>query len=525
MAEVVALLVITGASGALVTLLLRHGQRAERSERRYSEVFHASPIPLALTELASGMYVEVNHAFTKLVGYSRDELLGRTGAELAIHRREEGTKLTRRLRRAGLMHDVRRQIRRKDGALRDVDYGSVLLDLDGVPHSLSTIIDVTARLEAERDARESEDKVRQVEEQMREAAKLESLGRLAGGVAHDFNNLLAVVSTNASLLASSLAPGEDRELVDEIATSVTRGVGLTRQLLAFSRKEAIEPVVLDPNAIVGETGKMLGRTLGAHVKLVTRLDPALGRVRIDAGYMFQIVMNLAVNARDAMPRGGELAIETRNSGDEVMIAVHDTGSGMPDDVRARIFEPFYTTKPVGQGTGMGLAVVHGIVEQAGGRIAVETAVGVGTTFAIYLPRVEAPVVVAAPRTPAARAGSETVLVVDDDPQVRKAISRALRQNGYVVLEACDAQTALEVLGAGEVDLLLTDVVMPGMDGRELAVAAREVCPRLGVILATGYSDDDLVRRAVRGGLELLEKPFPMQTLAGKVRAVLDRRAA
>ncbi|HEY3808281.1 MAG TPA: ATP-binding protein [Kofleriaceae bacterium] len=512
--ELVALGVIAGASAGLVLMLLRATGLATRSARTYSEVFHASPTPLAVTDLATGRFVEVNAAYTKLVGWTRAELLGASAIGLGIAAADACIKTTRRLRRAGLLHDVPTQLCRKDGALRDVEQGSVLLDVDGCAFSISTSIDVTARLAAEQ-------KVRQVETQMREAQKIESLGRLASGVAHDFNNLLAVISTNAYLVRDLLpADGQACELVDEIATTATHGNRLTRQLLAFSRKQAIEPVVLDLNSVVEETAKMLGRMIGPQVELVMQLDRELSRVLIDPGYLTQVVMNLAINARDAMPDGGKLVVETRGIAGEVMLAVRDTGTGMPEDVRAKIFEPFYTTKPPGKGTGMGLAVVHGIVQQAGGRITVETELGAGTTFALFLPSIDAP---AAGGSKRAATGSETVLVVDDDAGARRGAARALRQNGYVVLEASDGETALGVIGGTAIDLLVTDVAMPGIDGRKLLDAARAAHPALKVILTTGYADDAL-RGSLRDSVELIEKPFGLQILSGRVRAVLDRVA-
>jgi two-component system, cell cycle sensor histidine kinase and response regulator CckA len=469
-------------------------------------VFHASPTPLAVTDLATGRYVEVNAAYTKLVGWTRAELLGASPIALQIAEADACIKTTRRLRRAGLLHDISAKLRRKDGSLRDVEQGSVLLDVDGCAYSISTSIDVTARLAAEQ-------RVRSVEAQMREAQKLESLGRLASGVAHDFNNLLAVISTNAHLLRDVVPPaGEASELVDEIATTATHGHRLTRQLLAFSRKQTIEPVALDLNSVVEETAKMLGRMIGSQVELVTKLDRQLPQVLIDPGYITQVVMNLAINARDAMPDGGTLVIETRGVGGEVMLAVRDTGTGIPEDARAHLFEPFYTTKPPGKGTGMGLAVVHGIVQQAGGRIIVETELGAGTTFAVFLPSLDAPATSDADETGRT---SETVLVVDDDAGVRRAAARALRQDGYVVLEASDGETALGVIGGTEIDLLVADVAMPG----QLVEAARAAHPTLKVILTTGSADDGL-RRTLRDSIQLIEKPFGVKALTGRVRAML-----
>jgi PAS domain S-box-containing protein len=379
---------------------------------------------------------------------------------------------------------------------------------------------------------------RVLEEQLRQAQKMESLGMLAGGVAHDFNNLLAVISTSVGMLAESVpSHGEERELVEEIDAAVTRATGLTRQLLAFSRKQVAEPKVIDINGAVNETRKMLRRMVGEDVLLTTSLDPDLRSVRIDPGYLVQVLMNLAVNARDAMPRGGTLELSTRNTvlddafvrahlgaqpGPAVMLSVTDTGCGMSAEILARIFEPFFTTKEQGRGTGMGLAVVHGIVDQAAGVIDVESTVGVGTTFRVYLPALEVQAERRREVSAAMSRGFETILFVDDDEYVRRAAGRALRARGYTVIEAADGAAALGQLHE-RIDLLLTDVVMPKMDGRELADAARAQNPGIRVLYTSGYTDDAIVRHGVlHGQVELIEKPFRMPALAARVRQVLDR---
>ncbi len=369
---------------------------------------------------------------------------------------------------------------------------------------------------------------RQLGEEVREAQKMESLGLLAGGVAHDFNNILAVIHCNASILASDLGPSHPgRELIDEVSSAVNRAETLTRQLLAFSRKQVVVPASIDLNLAVNETRKMLKRMVGDDIIVTTSLEPDLGRILIDPGCLVQVLMNLSVNARDAMATGGTLDITTRSgmtdSRREVAVVVSDTGCGMADEIKRRVFEPFFTTKGLGKGTGLGLSVVHGIVEQAGGRIEIESVVGVGTAFRITFPVSDAAGPSAHVVAKGAR-GTETLLVVDDDNHVRRAISRTLRSLGYRVLESSDGCDALRLVTENRDDLrlLLTDVVMPTMDGRQLAEQARLVKPGLQVLYMSGYADDAVVRHGVeRGEASILEKPFTGEDLSTWVRRSID----
>jgi len=363
-----------------------------------------------------------------------------------------------------------------------------------------------------------------LEEQVRQTQKLESLGLLAGGVAHDFNNVLAVIGANVGLLTVP-ADHPDREIVDDIEAAVARASALTRQLLAFSRKEVVDPVVLDVNSAIADTRKMLRRMVGEDIVIETSLEPELLRVKIDPGHFVQVLMNIAVNARDAMPIGGAFSIATRNIGEEVVVELSDTGTGMPPEVASRVFEPFFTTKGVGRGTGLGLSVVHGIVQQAGGRIEIDSKLGAGTTFRVCFPAVtEAPERISDVALTAVQ-GHEKIVLVDDDVFVRRATSRALRSRGYAVLEAGDAKAALRILEEHdrEISLLVTDVVMPGMDGRELVERARRSRPTLKVLYMSGHTDDAVLRHGVEHDhVPFLEKPFPGHALAGKVRHLLDR---
>ena len=380
-----------------------------------------------------------------------------------------------------------------------------------------------------------------LEEQFRQAQKLEAIGRLAGGVAHDFNNLLSVVIGYAGLGLQRLRPGDPlADDLREIEKAGQRATGLTRQLLAFGRRQLLQPRVIDLDQIVADLRSMLERLLREDIELRVRATPDLGRVLADPGQLEQVLMNLVVNARDAMPDGGRLTIETANveldeayaaaqlgarPGRHVMLAVSDTGVGMEPATRARIFEPFFTTKPVGEGTGLGLATVLGIVEQTGGRIVVYSEPGHGTTFKIYLPRTDRAADVASASPAAAPAGAgETILLVEDEDQLRAVACTVLRRHGYVVLEAANGGEAFLIAQDhdGPIDLLLTDVVMPRVSGRRLADQLAAQRPGLKVLFTSGYTDDAIVHhRVIAEGVAFLQKPFTPDALLHKVREVID----
>jgi two-component system, cell cycle sensor histidine kinase and response regulator CckA len=381
-----------------------------------------------------------------------------------------------------------------------------------------------------------------LQEQLHLSQKLEAVGRLAGGVAHDFNNLLMVIQGNTDLLLLNVSEGDPAQGdLREIRAACERAAALTRQLLAFSRRQVLQPEVVDLNASLREMEKMLLRIIGEDVRLVTRLDPAAGRVLVDPGQIEQVVMNLALNARDAMPRGGELVITTRDAeitprqaeaypyvvdaGRYVEITVRDTGEGMDDVVRHHVFEPFFTTRKGSGGTGLGLATVYGIVKQSGGYVWVESEVGRGSCFRICLPRVDAPVADPAPRGAALplQRGRGTVLVVEDEAAVRDVTRKILQSGGYRVLEAHDGGEALEICGsrAEPIDLVLTDVVMPGISGRELVDRLRPLRPEARFLYMSGYSPERVAGYGVGGGRpELIGKPFRPAALLEKVRTVL-----
>jgi len=382
---------------------------------------------------------------------------------------------------------------------------------------------------------------RRLQQQVLQSQKMEAVGRLAGGVAHDFNNLLTVITSYSDLLLEDLAPGDaKRDDLEQVRKAADGAAALTRQLLAFSRQQVVEPRVVSLNTVVEGLQKILRRVIGEDIELTITLAPDLGSVRADVGQLEQVLMNLVVNARDAMPTGGRLTVETANAEHDpeyardreaaavrrfAMLAVTDTGCGMDEATRARIFEPFFTTKEVGKGTGLGLATVYGIVKQAGGFIWVYSEPGQGTSFKIYLPAVDATAerTTAASTTPAPR-GTETVLLVEDAAAVRAVTKQMLERQGYTVLEAPDGEAGLRLAQRhrGVIHLLLTDVVMPRVGGRELAEQLTRLRPDVKVLYASGYTDDSVVRHGIlESGMAYLQKPFSPESLARKVRDVLD----
>jgi two-component system cell cycle sensor histidine kinase/response regulator CckA len=368
--------------------------------------------------------------------------------------------------------------------------------------------------------------LRDREEQLRQAQKMEAIGRLAGGVAHDFNNLLTAIVGYTDLITERLDP-EDQTARDvrEIRKAADRASSLTRQLLAFSRKQFLKPVPMDLNEAVTGILQMLPRVIGEHIQTVTRLSPSLGRINADPSQIEQVIVNLVLNARDAMPGGGIITVETANVENSVMLAVIDTGTGMDAETRSHVFEPFFTTKPKGKGTGLGLATVYGIVEQSGGHITVDTAVGRGTTIRIFFPLVTEPVVPREPdRVPTNTYGTETVLLVEDNDAVRELARRALGQRGYAVIEARNGEEAIDLLSRlhQPPHLLVTDVVMPGLSGPNLAARLLQQHPRLRILYMSGYSEDSAAGHgSFWGGVPLLQKPFTPSQLAERVRMTLD----
>jgi PAS domain S-box-containing protein len=504
------------------------------SERRYRTLVESS---------IQGIHIQrdwvtlfVNPAFARMLGYDRTaDLVGldarRFMAPQELSRLESDR--VARLRGEPVSTQYELQAIRRDGSLIWVDIQTAEILWEGAPAVQSTVLDITERKRAEQALRQSEAQLRQVQ-------KMEAVGQLAGGVAHDFNNLLTVITGRTELLLLRLAADDPhRRDVELVRKTADRAASLTQQLLAFSRKQMLQPRVLDLNGVVAGMAQMLKPLIGETIDLVTSLDPILGRVKADPAQIEQIVLNLAVNARDAMPQGGRLTIETSNVeldsafvethpgagvGPHAMLSVRDTGTGMSPEVQAHLFEPFFTTKGVGKGTGLGLATVYGIVKQHGGYIRIESTAGAGTTVRIYLARIPVVPDVAAPAADApAVVGSGTVLVVEDESELRDLATEVLGLAGYSVLSAGSPNEALEIARghAGPIHLLLTDVVMPEMSGRDLADRLVQSRPGLKILYMSGYTDDAIVHHGVLDpGTVLLQKPFTPDRLTRMVGDLL-----
>ena len=523
---------LTSVGGQLALAIER--KRAEEqlrlSEERFSKAFNFTPLSMSLTSWSDLRIIDVNNSFLVLNGYERHEVIGRTATELNLW--ADSVEENQFLETLRVKHSVRDQeikVPGKDGSLRAYVISGEIINLHGEACILAVTRDITEH--------------RALEEKLRQAQKMESIGQLAGGVAHDFNNLLTAILgySDISLRRLGIQHPVSRN-IEEIHKAGTRAAGLTRQLLAFSRKQILQPRLLDLNTLVVEIDKMLQRLIGEDIDLVSILKPDLGQIKADPGQIEQVLLNLVVNARDAMPRGGKITIETANAeleqsyarshasvvaGSYVLLAISDTGTGIAQLIQERIFEPFFTTKEVGKGTGLGLSTAYGIVKQSGGYIWVYSEVGKGTTFKVYLPRVDQAddsesVGVMQPELPR---GHETVLIVEDEDQLRNMAQKVLEDTGYSVMTAANGEEALSICQDfhGPVDLVIIDVVMPSMSGTELAKRIVPVRPQAKVLYMSGYTDDSIVRHGIlEHNVFFLQKPFTLISLTQKVREVLDQ---
>jgi PAS domain S-box-containing protein len=510
----------------------RHAAEAQlRASEAHLRAILDSALDAIMTFDPAGRIVSANAAAERVFGWSAEELVGRSFHDLVVPSSDDADgDATPRSRGGALRHPGARELvgRRRSGQAFPMDVAVSVMQGGDRRLGIAIVRDVTERKE--------------LEAQVRQMLRTETIGRLAGGIAHDFNNLLAVILSYANVAVRDVPQGTRlRADLEEILQAGQRAAGLTRQLLAFSRRQVITPRVLSVNELIAEMNRMLRRIIGANVTLDVVAAADLGAVRADRGQLEQVLMNLVVNARDAMPEGGTVTISTANvvvdeprarhhgvaPGGYVELTVADTGVGIAPEVLPHLFEPFFTSKEPGKGTGLGLATTQGIVKQAGGFIVVEGAPGRGARFSVLLPRVAEQAEPAVAEEVAAPVGRETVLVVEDEPSLREVAVRGLRDLGYAVLEAKDGFDALRVVDKtpGPIDLLLTDVVMPGLGGRKLAERMRVLRPEARVLYTSGYTDGAfLAQSAGEPARGFLQKPFTLAALARKVRETLDEPA-
>lgn len=506
-------------------------ERLRQSEERFSKAFRSSPFGITIATESEGRIVDANPAFLKMVGYTREDVIGRTAAELNIWSDAQRSNLKHQQlvnQDPAKLFEARFQA--GSGETKLVQFAIERIQLHDVPCVLAIIHDVT--------------EARRLEEQLRRSQKMEGMGRLAGGIAHDFNNLLSVIIGYCDLSQGHFQNEHPvAKHIEQIKKAGERAASLTRQLLAFSRQQVLHPRILNLNAVVESTNKMLLRLIGEDVSLVFKPKESLNSVRVDLGQIEQVLMNLAVNARDAMPEGGKIVIETANihldetysqihevvkPGHYVMLSVSDTGVGMNQATLSRVFEPFFTTKEPSRGTGLGLSTVYGIVKQSSGYIWVYSEPFRGTAVKIYFPSVDQPAesLVPSQTMVSLPTGIETILLVEDDEALRKVTTSLLEMSGYKVLEANNAASAIELSHRheGEIALLLTDVIMPGKSGPDLALDVKRHRPGISILYASGYTGDIIAHQGVLDpGITLLSKPFSKETLLNTVRTVLDEK--
>jgi PAS domain S-box-containing protein len=511
-----------------VTPHKRAEQELRESEAKFLKAFHTNPAAILIADLTSELYLDANETFERITGYRREEIVGRGWSQVRLwadpHERD---KALNRILKEGRLRNFEFVFRKKSGELGTGLLSAELIEIGGQQCAITASVDITERI--------------RLEMQLRQAQKLEGLGRLAGGVAHDFNNLLMVINGYSDFVLKKLAAEDPLYLpIQEINKAGERAASLTKQLLAFSRKQIIEPKPLDLNAIVNDAERMFQRLIGEDIELAISLDPLLGQIMADPAQIQQVLMNLIINARDAMVDGGKLEISTKNididergagahpdggPGRYVLMTVTDTGIGMSEETIQRIFDPFFTTKRQDTGTGLGLAMVYGAVRQSGGWIEVSSQPGHGASFRIYLPRIDGRPVQDSVRSTLTRTlyGGETVLIVEDQEDVRRLIRTILESYGYRVLVAENGIEALRLTEEhpAEIHLLLTDIILPGMNGKTLSEQMRVLLPKLKVIFISGYPEDVISRRGVlEQDVAYLPKPFSPERLAVKVREVL-----
>ena len=514
-----------------VTERARAQQALQQAEERFEIAFRSSPLPMTISTLPEGRFLDVNEAFLALTGYTREDVLGRNGLELALWQKLEHRQALADALAENRVFSVLTTLRTSSGDIRQLELSAARIEVDATPCALIVSRDVT--------------EAKDLEQRFRQAQKMEAIGRLAGGVAHDFNNILGVIIGYSDISREKLEREHPvAKHLAQIERAAERGASLTRQLLAFSRQQVVFPKALDLNSIINNINEMLARVIGEDIVLLFRPADRLPAIKCDPGQIEQIVMNLAVNARDAMPHGGRLSIETRvvefdepqrgehgtaAPGRYVMLSISDTGCGMDEAIKAHLFEPFFTTKEAGKGTGLGLSTVYGIVKQNEGHISVYSEAGKGSTFKIYFPCVPdkaEPIETRLTERKPPR-GTETILLVEDEHALRSLTKEMLRSGGYNVLDTDSPETATKILlNHGPVHLLLTDVIMPKTSGAELSKSLKALKPDLKVLFMSGYAGDILDQQfALVSDFALIEKPFSRSSLLSKVHDVLHPPSA
>ena len=502
----------------------------KKAEERFSKAFNANPEPMTIATMSNGLYIDVNKSFLRITGYRREDVIGHTSLDLQFWKRpEDRAKFIELLTQQGSVRDLETIFLTKSGEQRTGIILAEIIEVDGQTCVLAIVKDFTDQ--------------KGLEKQLRQSQKMEAIGQLTGGIAHDFNNMLSVIIGYSEEIEESLPPNDPlRRKCEQVKKAGQSAASLTRQLLAFSRQQVLEPEIVDLNAIVRNVEKMLRRLIGEDIDFSTALEPALANIKADQGQIEQVIVNLVVNARDAMPHGGRLRIETasvqlddayarrhppQQAGPYVSLTVSDTGIGMDAETQAHIFEPFFTTKEVGKGTGLGLSTVYGVVRQSGGHIWVYSELGHGTTFKVYLPLTGQATHVekSSPGPAESLRGTETILLVEDADPLRELTRGLLADNGYMVLEAGHPEQAVEIARKykGPIHLLLTDMVMPGMNGRDLADKLVSIRPDMKVVFMSGYTGFSH-SGLIDSEFILLPKPFTKGTLLRKLHEVLVLKA-
>jgi two-component system, cell cycle sensor histidine kinase and response regulator CckA len=508
----------------------------KESEARYRSLFDGVPVGLYRTT-PDGQVVDANLSLIEMLGYSDRESFIRANADQSYIKPEDRMNWQNLLEQEEILQNFEKQLRRRDGTPIWVEENARVYR-----NQAGQVLYYEGSLEEITEKKRAAEEMLSLQGQLRQSQKMEAIGRLAGGIAHDFNNLLTVISGYSQLSLSLLQEGNSlRDNILEIQRATERAAALTRQLLAFSRRQILDMKLIDLNLIIQDIDKMLRRVIGEDIELVTLLAGGLWKVKSDPSQIEQVILNLAVNSRDAMPKGGRLSLESSNTeldqeyarshmgvkpGPYVKLLVRDTGVGMPLEVQERVFEPFFTTKEKGKGTGLGLSTVYGIIKQSGGNIWVQSELGQGTTFEIYLPRADEHEITSKPGagSPLQLRGSETILLVEDEEAVRTLARKTLQSYGYHLLEAANGEEGFRVAAkhGKKIHLLLTDVIMPGISGREMAERLSPYHPEMKVLYITGYTDTSVVQHGIlEPGTALLLKPFKPDALAQKVREALN----